>query len=77
MNPIALIIGVPLGLWLSNRVAAAPAIVARTEVSHAAATEKRFGAANWMRDEQEVFEARKEANGRRQRAEFRARNHKS
>ena len=74
MNPLAILIGVPLGFWLSDVVHNAPEIIRREKERHANAMEKRFGADQRKVEEYEQHRARVEESGRERRAEFRRAN---
>lgn len=76
MNPLAYIIGIPLGLWLSDVISRSPEIIAREKERHAQAMEKRFGADRRKYQEWQTHCDNVEEAGRRQRAEFRKRNQK-
>ncbi len=74
MNPLALLIGVPLGLLLSELVHNAPEIYETCKQCNALAMEHRFGADRRKCEEYAQHEARVDKHGRERRAEFRKRN---
>ena len=74
MSPLAILIGVPLGFWLSDVVHNAPKTYQVFQERHAATMEKRFGADQRKCEEYANHQARVAEADREHRAEFRRRN---
>ena len=76
MNPLALLIGIPLGLWLSNAANKGPEIVEREKRRYASAMERRFGADQRKCKAYEQHQMRVELADKTRRDEFRKKQQK-
>jgi len=70
MNPLAYLIGIPLGLWASDNLHKVPKIIAREKERHAETMETRFGADQQQVVARRAYETIRRIKGRKARAGF-------